>query len=86
MDYLTAFLMPEIMLNLYGEKRLSLMVAMLTVMDGKKLFILMEQRNIRFIGTKKSPQIDKICGLSYNKPVRLTLNGRRLPSKVRFGV
>ena len=41
MDYLTAFLMPEIMLNLYGEKRLSL--AMLTVMDGKKLFILMEQ-------------------------------------------
>lgn len=34
----------------------------------------------------KSPQIDKICGLSYNKPVRLTLNGRRLPSKVRFGV
>lgn len=43
MDYLTAFLMPEIMLNLYGEKRLFLMVAMLTVMDGRKLFILMEQ-------------------------------------------
>ena len=43
MDYLTAFLMPETMLNLYGEKRLSLMVAMLTVMDGKELFILMEQ-------------------------------------------
>lgn len=44
-------------------------------------------RNTQSNGTDiKSPQIDKICGLSYNKPVRLTLNGRRLPSKVRFGV
>lgn len=43
MDYLTVLTMLLCMLNLYGEKRLSLMVAMLTVMDGKKLFILMEQ-------------------------------------------